>query len=297
MKPLASRKPEKDKHLFSAITGVLGALLIGFAITMSFVDSAFAARADGGYTKNEIKQIIVQEAERDGVVPVALALAVARVESNFNAMAKSHVGARGVMQIMPATAKGEFGVAADRLWNPRLNIRLGIRFLHQLYNQYGNKWDLALSHYNGGTLKGRGANAIPHSYTRKYVKKVTKFWRQYARSEIVLASAEVKDAITVSSKSKRFTWEKQGSTHVTDTYWLLEEPKTDRNWREYLEAADRILEGELKEERIFDGYDYLSSADNLSNESSNFSTLRKKFQDSLKRVNSQLNVNEKKRFM
>lgn len=100
--------------------------------------------------------MVVEEAHRNGTVPPSLALAVAKVESGFDEGAESSFGARGVMQIMPKTAKDEFQVSADRLWDPRLNIQVGIAYLEQLYHQYGQRWNLALSHYNGGTLKGKG---------------------------------------------------------------------------------------------------------------------------------------------
>jgi soluble lytic murein transglycosylase-like protein len=127
----------------------------------------------------DIQRMVVEEA-MNSRVPPALALAVARVESNFQPRAESPVGARGVMQIMPKTARTVFGVHESQLWDARLNIRLGIDFLEQLYTQYGRRWDLALSHYNGGTLAGgSGATAIPHDYTRKYVADVLRWQRYY----------------------------------------------------------------------------------------------------------------------
>jgi len=135
----------------------------------------------GAETPTDVQRLIVQEA-LNSRVPPSLALALARVESNFQARAESPVGARGVMQIMPKTAREVFGVHADQLWNARLNIRLGIKFLEQLYDQYGKRWDLALSHYNGGTLVGgSGASAIPHNYTRKYVADVLRWQRVFAQ--------------------------------------------------------------------------------------------------------------------
>jgi len=132
-------------------------------------------------TPAEVQRMVIEEATSRGVPP-SLALAVARVESNFEAMALSPVGARGVMQLMPKTARDVFGVRENELWNARLNIKLGIDFLAQLYAQYGNRWDLALSHYNGGTLRGgSGAFAQPHDYTRKYVADVMRWQRTYAQ--------------------------------------------------------------------------------------------------------------------
>jgi soluble lytic murein transglycosylase-like protein len=128
-------------------TTAIAALMLGV--------SAFAlgATAADAATRTEVKRMVIEEA-RNSIVPPALALAVAKIESDFQDRVLSHKGARGVMQIMPATARGEFGVDADELWDPRLNVQLGIDFLERLHAQYGGRWELALSHYNGGTLKG-----------------------------------------------------------------------------------------------------------------------------------------------
>ena len=141
---------------------------------------AWAAAAPGhAATRTAIKEIVVEEALATPVPP-SLALAVAKVESDFQARALSPKGARGVMQIMPATAKGEFGVAADELWDARLNVQLGIDFLAQLIKRYGGRWDLALSHYNSGRVLGSGADAEPMPFTRKYVDTVLRWERRYA---------------------------------------------------------------------------------------------------------------------
>ena len=132
----------------------------------------------------EIKRIVLEEAT-NSIVPPALALAVAKVESDFNTYALSSAGARGVMQIMPRTGREEFGVGEGELWNARLNIRLGIDYLAQLYRQYSGRWDLALSHYNGGTLRGHGRFSRPHPYTRQYVRSVQRWQRRYQRGASV----------------------------------------------------------------------------------------------------------------
>ena len=94
--------------------------------------------------------------------------------------ALSHKGARGVMQIMPATARGEYGIAPERLWDPRTNVRLGLHFLKRLQYRYG-RTDLALSHYNGGSVAGRPPNARPLPATRSYVAKVQRLQQMYRR--------------------------------------------------------------------------------------------------------------------
>jgi len=147
-----------------------------FAFALLSLDIAPAQASN----RNAIKEMIVYEAQQIGLKP-SLALAVAKVESDFQARALSSAGARGVMQIMPATAWGEYRVRANHLWGARTNIRMGIDFLSKLIDRYNGRWDLALSHYNGGTIK----NGRPHSYTRGYVSKVLKWEKRYANQHDV----------------------------------------------------------------------------------------------------------------
>ncbi len=130
-------------------------------------------------TRGQVMSLVVREANDLGVSP-SLALALAHAESNFNPRALSHKGARGVMQIMPATARGEYGIAPERLWDPRTNVRLGLHFLKRLQYRYG-RTDLVLSHYNGGSVVGRPPNARPLPATRPYVAKVQRLQAMYRR--------------------------------------------------------------------------------------------------------------------
>ena len=77
-------------------------------------------------SRAEVRRIITKEAQ-ESTVPASLALAVAKVESDFRDDYESPTGARGVMQIMPDTAVDEYGVPAQDLWRARPNVRLGIR--------------------------------------------------------------------------------------------------------------------------------------------------------------------------
>ncbi len=143
--------------------------------------AAHQARANTArHDRDAIRAMVVAEALDLGL-PVALALAVAHAESNFDPKALSHKGARGVMQIMPATARGEYGVAADLLWQPRINIRLGIHFLRRLIARYHGRVDLALSYYNGGSAVGTPPRARVIPATRNYVKRVRVLHKQYRR--------------------------------------------------------------------------------------------------------------------
>ena len=130
-------------------------------------------REQTNWSRDEVKELVAEIAAADGRVPVSLALAVAETESSFRHRVVSSAGARGVMQIMPLTAERELGTDRELLFDPEINIRLGIEYLHRLYVFYGRRWEAALSHYNGGTLRGKNAHsAKPHSYTSNYVSKV-----------------------------------------------------------------------------------------------------------------------------
>ncbi len=164
----------------------LARILPNLCAAMALAAAASGASQAAG--RADIKEIVVEEALAT-TVPPSLALAVAKVESDFQVRALSSKGARGVMQIMPATAEGEFGVAADELWNARLNVQLGIDFLARLVKRYGGRWDLALSHYNSGRVMGTGVRAAPLPATRKYVDSVLRWQRRYAAQARVWRAA------------------------------------------------------------------------------------------------------------
>lgn len=147
------------------------------AATATFLATMMGAGNVQAQSSMQVKSLIAQEARASGRVPVNLAMAVAGVESNYNPKATSPAGAQGVMQIMPSTARIEFDVSADKLKDPELNIRLGIAYLERLHNRYGGSWELALSHYNGGTLS-RDVNGRyqAHTHNRAYVERIIRRW-------------------------------------------------------------------------------------------------------------------------
>jgi soluble lytic murein transglycosylase-like protein len=80
-----------------------------------------------------------------------VAYGLVRTESTFDERAVSHVGARGLTQVMPRTARGVIpGTSADQLFDRKTNLRLGFRYLDQLIQKYRGNLDLALTAYNRG---------------------------------------------------------------------------------------------------------------------------------------------------
>ena len=107
-------------------------------------------------------------AARETGFPVALLVAVAWEESRMNPRARSGAGARGLLQLMPQTAR-ELGTSPD---DPRASIRAGARYLSQLLKRFGGDLELALAAYNAGPTAVERAGRAPTLATLRYAKNV-----------------------------------------------------------------------------------------------------------------------------
>jgi hypothetical protein len=116
--------------------------------------------------------LIVEHSELNGV-RTDLVRAVVQVESAYNPNARSPKGAKGLMQLMPATAL-RFGVTNP--YNPVENVRAGVAYLRQLLDRYGNNEKLALAAYNAGpgAVDRYGESVPPYRETQNYVSRVNK---------------------------------------------------------------------------------------------------------------------------
>jgi soluble lytic murein transglycosylase len=129
-------------------------------------------------------------AQRRGIDPYLVA-AVVREESSYYPRATSRAGARGLMQLMPATAR--LMAPAGNLEDPGFNIELGTRFLAELIRDFADP-RLAVAAYNAGPNRVRQwlntrrsddleafVEQIPFDETRLYVKRVVLSWDEYRR--------------------------------------------------------------------------------------------------------------------
>ncbi|MGD2151176.1 MAG: lytic transglycosylase domain-containing protein [Desulfobacterales bacterium] len=130
----------------------------------------------GNKAERFLHPIVIQTAGRYQVDP-ALVKAIIMAESGYNARAISKKGAKGLMQLMPATARA---LGVEDIFNPEQNISGGVRYFKQLVNQFDGDLELALAAYNAGSRNVRHYQGIPpFKATRYYIKKVFKYYQIY----------------------------------------------------------------------------------------------------------------------
>ena len=122
-------------------------------------------------------KIIYQEAKRNNLRPELVA-AIVQQESKFKPTARSHMGAQGLMQLVPKTGRW---MGARNLMNPVENIMAGAKYLRYLHDQFNGNETKVIAAYNAGEGNVRRFGGIPpFKETQKYVKNVRNFQQQYA---------------------------------------------------------------------------------------------------------------------
>lgn len=180
---LKRRKKEVQRHQGNTGAMVFTLLLAIFCVIFLFtVDNIKLLRPS-----EQVSHIIIQCAEEENISP-SLLEAVILTESKFDEKAVSHVGAVGMMQLMPDTAhwiSEESGLPSDNLASPDQNIPLGAWYLNYLLKKYHNNEVFALAAYNAGRgnvdewiEKNKWPEGftdmekIPFPETREFVKSV-----------------------------------------------------------------------------------------------------------------------------
>lgn len=141
----------------------------------------------------------VSQAAAGNQVDPLLVVSLIRQESLFDPQARSSADARGLMQLLPATARREAGFMGwkddptDRLYDPAVNVAIGVHHLRDLLDDYDGDPVKALAAYNGGTTavdkwrrqypeleSDEFVESITYRETRDYVKRVLGNRRAYA---------------------------------------------------------------------------------------------------------------------
>jgi soluble lytic murein transglycosylase-like protein len=145
-------------------------------IKYSFMETCYACGAQPGVNFGTLRlnttafQNEVKAAAQEFGVEEAVIRAIMHAESAYNPNALSRVGAQGLMQLMPATAR-RFGVA--NAFDPTQNIRGGVEYLAWLLKRFNGNLTLAAAGYNAGEgAVDRHRGVPPYSETRRYVERV-----------------------------------------------------------------------------------------------------------------------------
>ncbi|QOX80715.1 lytic transglycosylase domain-containing protein [Trichlorobacter lovleyi] len=134
-----------------------------------------ASRLSDASQSGAIEQTISKASQRYGV-DAGLIKAVIKAESNFNPRAVSSAGAQGLMQLMPATARG---LGVSNSFDPEQNVMAGTRFLKGLLDRYNGDLDSALAAYNWGPGNvDRRPDRLPRE-TREYLVKVKQYYSAF----------------------------------------------------------------------------------------------------------------------
>lgn len=126
---------------------------------------------------------IIIAAARKHDVDAALVSAVIKAESDYNPRTMSHKGARGLMQLMPATAR-RFGVTNS--FDPAENIYAGTRYLRWLLKTFDGNADLAVAAYNAGEGNVWKYDGVPpFRETVNYINRISKHIRKAIENQVI----------------------------------------------------------------------------------------------------------------
>ena len=170
--------------------------LLAFLLTVSLLagGACFGLKAVKAYLYPQNYSNYVEKYCHEYGIDENLAYAVIHTESGFDSHAVSHMGACGLMQLMPETfdwLRSKIGAGDDDIFDPETNIRYGVYFLSLLHGEFGDE-KLAIAAYHAGMGRvnqwlgdtmispdGKTLENIPFSDTEYYVKKVERAKRVY----------------------------------------------------------------------------------------------------------------------
>jgi soluble lytic murein transglycosylase-like protein len=157
-----------------------------------------------------LDQLIVHNAIKYDVNPLLIFLLM-KQESGFNLRALSPVGARGLMQLMPATA---LRLGVRNIYDPVENVDAGTRYLKTLIQMFNGDVNLALAGYNAGenAVIRYGYRVPPYRETQNYVYSINVAYRRAVSQGLVVTPAELQRQMAQQKQQKARGKERQVTT-------------------------------------------------------------------------------------
>lgn len=180
---------------------------------------------------------IFQNASDTYQVSKDLLKAMAKAESNFRSDATSHVGAMGIMQLMPATAAS---LGVTDAYDPQQNIMGGAKYISQLLQRYDGNVSYAVAAYNAGSGNVNKYGGIPpFKETQNYVAKVL----QYMREGVTIpdSSGTVGTSSSTSANSASGQAQQTGDTSGSALQNLMNKYFDYEDYLEFLQLFTKIV--------------------------------------------------------
>ncbi|MCB0337636.1 MAG: lytic transglycosylase domain-containing protein, partial [Bdellovibrionales bacterium] len=170
---------------------------------VNFVTAIVKKRNPALLRASDLSFLVVTESFKAQVDPL-FAAAVIAAESNFDAGARSHVGARGLMQVMPPTGAFVSETARFRwrggssLYDAQTNLQLGLQYIRSLFHQSKGDLNQVLMSYNwgpGNAQRFKQGRARMPEETRRYMAKVMGLYKQW---QLDFLNHKAKEALALS---------------------------------------------------------------------------------------------------
>jgi soluble lytic murein transglycosylase-like protein len=157
----------------------------------------------GFTTGNALHDAFIVDSSRRYRIDPLLIYAQMHQESSFKLRARSHKGASGLMQLMPATAR-RFGVTS--IYDPRQNIDAGVKYMRWLLDNFNQDVVLALAGYNAGegAVMKYGRRVPPYRETQEYVRRITARYNSISDPSYVQSARSINTTVAkVDQKDSR----------------------------------------------------------------------------------------------